>query len=141
MFFSFNKNTILSKCLENICLQNQMIKYQKSVSKKKQNYCLKSSQNARKSHRSFKKFSGGGMPPDPLGWLRAYGPRIRAFGAQFLPHQPRVDGYVSAKGNLYTLLCKPIRKLNAYSRLFIPEQTSFYFVKIALFMMKCQAVR
>ena len=35
------------------------------------------------------------MPPDPLGWLRAYGARIRAFGAQFLPHQPRIDGYVS----------------------------------------------
>ena len=44
---SIKNKTILSKCLENIALQNQRIKYQKNVSKKKRNYCLKSSQNVR----------------------------------------------------------------------------------------------
>ena len=34
----------------------------------------------------FEIFRWGG----PLGWLR-----IRAFGAQCQPHQPRIDGYVS----------------------------------------------
>ena len=37
------------------------------------------------------------MPPHPKRWLRPYSARIRAFGAKFLPHQPRIDGYVSAR--------------------------------------------
>ena len=38
-----------------------------------------------KSHRLLKKL----CPRTPLGWPHAD-------GAQFLPHQPRIDGYVSA---------------------------------------------
>ena len=57
-----------------------------------------------KSHRLFKNFPGGGggggggggdAPRTPLRWLCPYGARNRALGAQFLPHQPRIDGYAS----------------------------------------------
>ena len=67
---SIKNNTILSKCLENICLQNQRIKYQKHVSKKKQNYCLKSSQNARNRTVCLKIFRWGILPDPPRMALR-----------------------------------------------------------------------
>ena len=43
----------------------QYFKYKKNVSKKKQNYCLKSSQNARNRAVCLKNFRVGGMPSDP----------------------------------------------------------------------------
>ena len=97
---SIKNNTILSKCLENICLQNQRIKYHQKCLYKETKLLRKIIPECTKSHRFLKKFPEG-MPQTPLGWLRAYGARIRAFGAQFLPHQPRIDGYVSGGDALH----------------------------------------
>ena len=76
--FTKSKDGIPKKCLQ-----------------KERKLLLKIIPECTKSHHLFKNFPGG-MPPDPLDWLRAYGARIRSFGAQFPPHQLRKDGYASA---------------------------------------------
>ena len=80
-----------------------------------------------KSNCLFQKFPGGGMPLHPPTMARAFGARIRAFGAKFLPHQPRIHGYVS---ELYTetiMLCP----LNVYVCQFqMDERISLKFITL-----------
>ena len=96
--YSIINNTILSKYL----FTKSKDKIPQNVSKKKRNYCLKSSLNARNRTVCLKCF-GGACPWTPLGWLCAYGASNHTFGSQFLPHQPRIDGYVSVNcmGNYF----------------------------------------